>query len=303
MGLELIDTVGLKVRDVDVKNCAMRIAARRTRKPRLSPIPLAVQKDILSLVVGRKGNESLFVDQQGKVIRDQKLQRVWAQARDHCGAPKELTCRTLRHAYVNHLQRLGVQIGDIVSHLGYNKSSSFEYYCKASVEVPKIFSPLDRLIDGPLGKVKGDIRYVDEARIRSLMEIDVGVFDFGKLIHLLREIDIASQNGCVYSVVFLVRAVVDHIPPALGQANFNGVVSNYGGSKSFRKAMDHLLGALKNIADAHIHTQLRSSEDIPTNIQVDFRSQLDLLLGEVIRVAGKGRKAEINSNSCAIRDR
>ena len=285
MGLELIDARNIRIKDVNLRNFTITISAKRTRKLRSTPIPIAVRESVAQLAANRRGHEFLFSDEQGMPIHEQKLQRSWAKSRDKCGAPKLLTSRALRHAYVNHLQLLGVQIGDIISHLGYNKSSSFEYYAQASTSPPAPFSPLDRLIAEDIVEARSDSQYVADSRIQSLLKIKSEKFDYKKLIHLLRELNIASLNGCVFSVCFLVRAIVDHIPPAFDQQNFNGVVSNYSGSKSFKKGMDHLQGALKNIADGHIHTELRHSEDIPTRIQIDFRSQLDLLIGEIIRVS------------------
>jgi hypothetical protein len=42
--------------------------------------------------------------------------------------------------------------------------------------------------------------------------------------------------------------------------------------------------SLRNIADAHLHVQIRTSEVLPTGPQVDFRADLDVLLSEVVRV-------------------
>ena len=65
---------------------------------------------------------------------------------------------------------------------------------------------------------------------------------------------------------------------------FPEVANNYQCEKSFRGSMQHLDKSLRNIADAHLHIQIRSSEVLPTGPQVDFRADLDVLLGEVVRV-------------------
>jgi hypothetical protein len=49
--------------------------------------------------------------------------------------------------------------------------------------------------------------------------------------------------------------------------------------------MQRLEGPLRNIADMRLHSPIRSSEDVLTLVQVDFAADLDVLLGEIIRVA------------------
>ncbi len=48
--------------------------------------------------------------------------------------------------------------------------------------------------------------------------------------------------------------------------------------------MQRLDTSLRSVADAHLHTQVRSREILPTFNQVDFRADLDVLLGEAIRI-------------------
>lgn len=48
--------------------------------------------------------------------------------------------------------------------------------------------------------------------------------------------------------------------------------------------MQHLYGSMKNIADALLHVQIRKSETLPNETQVDFRADLDALLGEFVRL-------------------
>ncbi len=49
--------------------------------------------------------------------------------------------------------------------------------------------------------------------------------------------------------------------------------------------MMHLKDSLKNIADHHLHTQVRDKEVLPTESQIDFKTDLDLLLSEIVRIS------------------
>jgi hypothetical protein len=51
--------------------------------------------------------------------------------------------------------------------------------------------------------------------------------------------------------------------------------------------MQQLEKSLRNIADMHLHSPIREREDVPTAVQVDFAQDLDVLLGEVIRVSSE----------------
>ena len=82
----------------------------------------------------------------------------------------------------------------------------------------------------------------------------------------------------------LVRAIIDHVPPIFNCKNFSEVGNNYAGSKSFKDAMIHLDKSSRKIADQYLHGQIRSSEVLPNATQVNFSTDLDFLLGEIVRI-------------------
>jgi hypothetical protein len=125
--------------------------------------------------------------------------------------------------------------------------------------------------------------YVDSGRLAELKALTPSKFDLSRLIRLCEELNMAHSAICLMSIAMLVRAIADHIPPILGQQSFTAVASNYSGAKSFKGSMQRLDTSLRNVADAHLHTQARSRDVLPTFNQVDFRADLDVLLGEIIR--------------------
>lgn len=126
--------------------------------------------------------------------------------------------------------------------------------------------------------------YVDLSRLAELRAKTNSTFDLKRLVRLAEELNIAHENACHMSTAMLVRAIADHVPPIFGCKTFGEVANNYQGSKSFKGSMQHLDKSLRNIADAHLHVQIRSTEVLPTAPQVDFRADLDVLLSEVVRV-------------------
>jgi hypothetical protein len=136
----------------------------------------------------------------------------------------------------------------------------------------------------------GSKRYVDLSRMAALQSISGVSWDFSRLVELCRELNVAHEHQCHLSTAMLLRTILNHVPPVLGFNTFAEVASNYGGPKSnrsFKDNMHRLEKSLRSIADIHLHSSIRSREDLPTAVQVDFAADLDLLLGEVIRVASE----------------
>jgi len=126
--------------------------------------------------------------------------------------------------------------------------------------------------------------YVDLERIIQLKSIQSSEYDLKRLISLCEELNIASQNYCYMTIAMIVRAIIDHVPPIFNVKNFSEVANNYKGSQSFKKAMGHLNNSLKSIANSHLHVQIRKKEVLPTEKQVNFSPDIDLLLSEIVRI-------------------
>lgn len=131
--------------------------------------------------------------------------------------------------------------------------------------------------------------YVAPERIRALQALGgKGKWDFSRLLELCRELNVVAEHRCHMATAMLLRTIINHVPPILGFGTFAEVANNYGGpksEKSFKAAMQRLEGSSRSIADMHLHSAIRGKEDVPTGVQVDFAPELDVLLGEVIRVS------------------
>ncbi|GAA2427905.1 hypothetical protein [Streptomyces coeruleofuscus] len=67
--------------------------------------------------------------------------------------------------------------------------------------------------------------YVDEALITDLEDKDA-VLRVGKLLALVRELNSNYADQHPYACQMLLRAILDHVPPAFGERTFQGVVAN-----------------------------------------------------------------------------
>lgn len=126
--------------------------------------------------------------------------------------------------------------------------------------------------------------YVDKTRINGLKSKKSG-FDFSRLIQMLTELDQAYSFANYISVILLVRAILDHVPPLFGYNTFSEVANNYSkGTRSFKESILHLENSSRKIADSYLHTRIRSKESVPTKTQINFSNDLDVLLAEIIRI-------------------
>ena len=131
--------------------------------------------------------------------------------------------------------------------------------------------------------------YIHKNRLDELRGVESDDFDLSKLIRFCEELNSAYQNKNYLSVAMLVRAILDQVPPIFGfKASDNSLrlfvwTNNYGG-KSLKKSFQNLQNSSRNIADAHLHEPIRSRESLPNETQIDFRNDLDVLLGEIVRI-------------------
>lgn len=125
--------------------------------------------------------------------------------------------------------------------------------------------------------------YVNVSRLEDLRTLK-GKWDFSRLCRLCEELNTNYQNECFLATAMLVRAILDHVAPAFGCKKFSEIYTVYEGQRSFKETMQRLNAALRSIADGHLHSQLRAADSLPTRNQVEFRAELDLLLGELVCV-------------------
>ncbi len=131
--------------------------------------------------------------------------------------------------------------------------------------------------------------FIAQSRIDELKAKTSTTWDFRKLIRLCEEINSSAQHENFFAILFLLRALMDHVPPIFGQTSFDAVANSYAGPKSFKKTMIYLQQTLKPIADLQIHRQISGTEPLPTLSQIDFKPKIDMLLDEILRISWLAR--------------
>jgi hypothetical protein len=208
--------------------------------------------------------------------------------------PDEITAVTsgFRHLVIQ-LKRLAGPIlpPDAASQLGAVEVEVDDLYSAydASSEIKALLPDIESALEAakcgaPPVRTLG-LTIIADSRIAELRALPPASFDLTKLIRLCEEINITFRAGCYLATAMLTRGLLDHVPPLFGMKSFAEVANNYaGGGRSFKGTMQHLDSGARNIADGHLHAQIRTKETLPEAQQVDFRAGLDALLGEIVRI-------------------
>ena len=160
-----------------------------------------------------------------------------------------------------------------------------EARARTEAAIDEYFLTTTSPVDGARAAVQADM-LVDPIRIDQLRAMTGKRLDPTRLTGLCDEINISYVGGAYMAVAALTRAILDHVPPVFGVSTFGEVANNYPGARSFKDSMRHLNESARTIADAHLHVQMRAREVVPTRTQVYFGNDLDVLLGEIVRILG-----------------
>ena len=284
LGLNLREIINLRKIDIDFENNVVHIFIKPKKASRKAILAESLKPKLYAYIRNRKPTKWVFEKRNGEQISSSSIQKAVQSAVRKLGYQNKITVRSLRYAYIKHLEKLGENLQDILRELGMSHQTSYKFYSQLGQKKKKVsISPIDRRINEESGSVKTD-QYIATNRINELIELESENFDLTKLIQLLHEINVSNSNQMFLSIAMQVRAVIDHVPPLFNCRNFQEVTNNYRGSKSFKKSMQNLQNSLRNVADSYLHTQIRRSEVLPTATQVNFKADIDVLLSEIVRI-------------------
>jgi hypothetical protein len=106
--------------------------------------------------------------------------------------------------------------------------------------------------------------YVKESLIEELRHKAASTtWNLDKLLKLIEELNSNYAVGNAYASHALLRAILDHTPPAFSHRNFDEVANNHPWSRTDKAYLKNLRD-FRNTADDVLHRQLRASADIIT---------------------------------------
>ena len=110
---------------------------------------------------------------------------------------------------------------------------------------------------------------------------DSGYTSNQRSVRLCEELNACMAAESYLAAIMLLRAIIDHVPPIFNCQNFDQVISQTKG-RSFQPQLERLNSQARDVADRYLHGHIGTAEGLPKRPQVEFRSELDALLGEVV---------------------
>ncbi len=126
-------------------------------------------------------------------------------------------------------------------------------------------------------------QFISETRITELKQIRNEHWDLIKLIKLCEELNYNYKEGNYLTVGMIGRTIINHIPPIFDAKTFTEVANNIAGS-SLKKSLRLLDESLKNIVDRILHEQIKKTETLPSEAQIDFKQIFDVVLEAIVRL-------------------
>ena len=118
------------------------------------------------------------------------------------------------------------------------------------------------------------VAQLETAAVRS-------AWDYTKLLALIKELNHSYRDGQTYSAHALLRAMLDHIPPLLGQPSFAAVANNYPWTQTDKRYVKRL-AEFRAQADDVLHRQISKASDVLTIDDMPQRVAVNRLLQECI---------------------
>lgn len=129
------------------------------------------------------------------------------------------------------------------------------------------------------------LAFVSEHTIAELIALPRTTHDFSRLAVLCKELNVTAAGEAHMATMMLLRAIMDHIPPAMGKfTTFADFAAHYPGTKSFKDQMANFNQMARKAADGHLHSQIRRRESVPTAEETNLRTPLGALLREIVRL-------------------
>lgn len=121
-------------------------------------------------------------------------------------------------------------------------------------------------------------------------------WDCTKLLTLIGELNDSYAAGKTYSAHALLRAILDHVPPLLGQPDFAAVVNCYPWGRTDKQYLKRLV-EFRSQADDVLHRQISRTADLISIEDMPQRTGVGRLLQECAKALAAGSQIVATSGS------
>ena len=129
-GLRVSEAVGLKVSDIFFADGVLRVTGKGD-KERLVPLSSEAEsriKEYLAVRKGKKGIDTLFLNNRGEGLTRVMVFTVIRRAAAQAGIAKTISPHTFRHSFATHLLEGGANIRQVQELLGHSNIGTTEIY-------------------------------------------------------------------------------------------------------------------------------------------------------------------------------
>ncbi len=139
-GLRVSELINVKIHDIDVSNCIIRIMGKGS-KERIVPLgDYAIRyielylKEYREKLIKRELNDYLFLNNHGNKMTRQGFFKILKQIAKEKNIKTEFSPHTLRHSFATHLLNGGADLRSIQEMLGHSDISTTQIYTHVSKE-------------------------------------------------------------------------------------------------------------------------------------------------------------------------
>ena len=135
-GIRVSELIRLKIPDVDLDSCQIRITSGKGQKDRIVPFPKSF-RETLALYIrsnSNKATSSLFESSWAKQYSDRGIRKILEKYSKLAGMEKNISPHKLRHFLFTWLKKKGIDDALIQPYSGHETRQSLEVYSKLSLD-------------------------------------------------------------------------------------------------------------------------------------------------------------------------
>ena len=135
-GIRVSELIRVKISDVDLEQCQIRINQGKGRKDRVVPFPVAF-REILSVYIVQSNVKKavhLFESSWKKAYSDRGIRKILTRYTQAAGIESSVSPHKLRHFLLTWLKKQGIDDALIQPYSGHESRQSLEIYSRLSIK-------------------------------------------------------------------------------------------------------------------------------------------------------------------------
>lgn len=135
-GIRVSELIRLKINDVDLDRCQVKVVSGKGQKDRIVPFPKSFRETLALYIEKSKqqATSSLFESSWAKAYSDRGIRKILEKYSKISGTPKNISPHKLRHFLFTWLKKQGIDDALIQPYSGHETRQSLEIYSRLSLD-------------------------------------------------------------------------------------------------------------------------------------------------------------------------